>query len=113
MAQVATEETFRQVGKKRVWDMDCNDTVRFPFDWTAWLAKEGPAVQIDTVEWVLSAGVVEVLSGSDTKTATITVKFLTPDAMPEGMQFVTCRMTTNETVPQVRDRSIYLNPVTK
>jgi hypothetical protein len=111
MATAATK-TYRLVGKKRVWDMDRNDTTRFPFDWTTWLAKEGVGVLIASVEWILAPGVVNVNGGNDTHTASITVKFLDPEAVT-GLQIVTCRMTTNESTPQVRDRSIYLNPVTE
>ena len=111
MATAATK-TYRLVGKKRVWDMDRNDTTRFPFDWTTWLAKEGAGALIASVEWILPPDVVNVQGGYDTHTASITVKFLNPATVAD-LQIVTCRMTTNEATPQVRDRSIYLNPVTE
>lgn len=112
MATTATKKQFRMVGKKRVWDMDRNDKTRFPFDWTDFLAAEGVNVLIASAEWVLSPEVTNVQSGNDTKTGSITVGFANPTTV-EGLQIVTCRITTNETTPQVRDRSIYLNPVTE
>lgn len=102
-------KTYRYFGGLRIWDMDRNAHKRFPFNWTQWLAMQGPSVKIASVTFILGANVTSVQTGNDLTTASILVQLA--DANLPDMQVVTCRISTNESPPQVQDCSIWINPV--
>ena len=109
MALNPTVKQYRWIGNIRCWDADPDINKRFPFNWTQWLKGEGAGVTIASVSFIPTANLSVLQQGHDTVTASALVKFI-DNTLPD-MQTLTCRITTNETPPQIQDCSIYINPM--
>lgn len=108
MAVNQVVKQYRWIGNIRCWDADPDINKRFPFNWAQWLAREGAGVLIGSVQFIATSNLTILQSGHDATTASAMVKFTDP--LLPNMQTLTCRITTNESPPQLQDCSIYINP---
>lgn len=111
MAEITEEVSYRMVGTKRVYDMDPDAQLDYPFDFTDYLLKLDDVLA--SVEFLVDERLDIVAFGHDTTHATVwlrkDVSYVVPvsPARQDYLQ-VTCRITTNNAPPRVDDRTIYI-----
>jgi hypothetical protein len=89
-----------------VFEMDEDAQLSYVFDWSDWL--EGDAVILSHLI-IASDGIEVEQSAQDVDNTKVSVLLHSA----QGTSTVTCRITTDETPPQIDDRSITIKAVNK